>query len=348
MRFGEIKNDLPKRSMLFELAVAILIAALCVIGALESKKYFAPMGGPFGRWRKALVARADAIFDPPVSAWVAGLLLGADQGFSRDWKKAFKRTGTSHLTAVSGYNVGVVLNGMQFLLLRLPISRRLRSFFALGCVAGFVLLTGAPGSVLRSAFMIAAVEAGRHLGRPVKPLRALLLAAAIIGLFSPASLVADRGLQLSILSSFGLVTLSPVFASLIPKRMPKTLAGWICQTLAASVATAPLIAWMAGTYSLVTLPANLAVAAFIPPLMAGGAFVMTVGFISMPLARALAAFGNLFFATPLAIIWTMASWRAASISGPAAFAVLVAVETVAIVLLLRWRRKISRAYAIHE
>ncbi len=346
MHFEQFKQDLPKRSLAFEACVGGLLALLCFYGARLPRPQ--KREGVFDHWRAVIVRRVDAVFDPPVSAWVAGLLLGADDGFSQKWKDAFKRTGTSHLTAVSGYNVGLVLAVAQSFLLRLAFSRRVRLCLSGVMVAAFVCLTGAPGSVLRAAVMIAAVEAGRHLGRPVKPLRALLLAALVIGICSPRSLVADRGFQLSLLAAFGLATIAPAFQASFPRRWPGSLVEWISQTLAASIATAPLIAWMSGAYSLVSLPANVAVAAFTPALMAGGALLLFVSLISVPLASALALVARGLFMAPLVILKTMASWRMASISGSAAFVLLVGAEIVAILILLRWRKSASFRYALYE
>lgn len=346
MRFQGLKNDLPRRGLRFEIGAAIVLAGLCVYGAQLPRPQ--KHEGVFDRWRARVVRQVEHVFDPPVSAWVAGLLLGADDGFSQKWKDAFRRTGTSHLTAVSGYNVGLVIMAAQSFLLRLPFRRTARLCLAAASIAFFVALTGAPGSVLRAAAMIGAVEAGRYAGRPVKPLRALLLAAVLIGLFSPRSLAADRGFQLSFMAAFGLATIAPVFEALLPGRWPRAPVEWISQTLAASIATAPLIAWMSGAYSLVSLPANVAVAAFIPTLMAGGALLLCVSFLSVPLAFLLALVSRGLFMLPLAMIREMASWRIASVSGLAAFALLVLVEFLSILLLLRWRRRASLRYAVYE
>lgn len=343
MRHDFLTPDLPKRPLAFELGAALLIAALCLIGARQPKP---PTGdGLFDRWRGAVVARVEDVFDPPVSAWVAGLLLGADDGFSRRWIDAFRRTGTSHLTAVSGYNVGVVMAGALAVLKRLPFGRVARAAASLGAVAAFVLLTGSPGSVLRAAFMIGAVEIARLFGRPVKPLRALLLAALVIGVLSPRSLIADRGFQLSALASFGLATLAPPLAWAM-RRWPKTLAEWTSQTVAASLATAPLIAMISGSYSLVALPANLAVTAFIPFLMAGGAALLGLSVLSVPLARVLAGVTRGLFLLPLVTIRFMASLPLASIGGLAAFAVLAAAELAAVLLILHARRRASERYGL--
>jgi|GEM_PF-3312609 len=347
MRLASLKSDLPKRSVRFEICAAFLLALLCLRGADLARRPSRP-SETFAAWRERVVVQVGDVFDPPASHWVAGVLLGADEGFSRRWIEDFRRTGTSHLTAVSGYNVGIVLVGAQALLLRLPIGRGARTALALAVVAGFVLLTGNPGSVLRAAVMAAAVEAGRHFGRPVRPLRALLLAALLIGIVSPRSLVDDRGFQLSVAAAFGLATLAPPLAATLFRRLPATLAEWGSQTLAATIATAPLIAWMTGNYSLVALPANIAVAAFIPPVMAGGAALLAVSLVSLPLARILAGAGEGLFTLPLAIVRGMASLPAASVSGLAAFAALIAAEAAAVALVLRWRRSASLRYGLFD
>jgi competence protein ComEC len=346
MRFQGFKNDLPKRSLAFEACVGVLLALLCVYGAFLPRPQ--KSDGVFDRWRAVIGRQTDDVVDPPGSAWVAGLLLGADDGFSQKWKDAFRRTGTSHLTAVSGYNVGLVIMAAQSFLLRLPFRRGVRLILAAVSIVAFVALTGAPGSVVRAAVMIGAVEAGRYFGRPVKPLRALLLAAMLIGLFSPRSLVADRGFQLSFMAAFGLATIAPAFEASFPRAWPRAPVEWISQTLAASIATAPLIAWMSGAYSLVSLPANVAVAAFIPTLMAGGALLLFVSILSTSLAFVLALITRGLFMLPLALIREMASWRVASVSGFAAFTLLVLVELASILLLLRWRRRASLRYAVYE
>lgn len=347
MGFPSFISDLPKRPLVFEAAAAIILALLFWRGSLAGPLPKPAGDGLFDRWRAGIVVRISDVFDPPASHWVAGLLLGADQGFSPKWRAIFRRTGTSHLTAVSGYNVGVVLGAVLSALRLAPFGRRSRLFVALGCITGFVLLTGSPGSVLRSAVMIGAVETSRLLGRPVKPLRALLIAALCIGACSPRSLAQDRGFQLSVLASFGLATLAPPLTALF-SFLPKHVAAWAGQTLAATVATAPLIALMSGTYSLVALPANLAVTAFIPLLMAGGALLIAVSFVSPGLAVWCAGLSKGLFMLPLVVIRGMAAWPIAAVTGPVAFAALVLAEAGSLTFALSWRRRGSERYGLQE
>jgi competence protein ComEC len=347
MRLPSFFSDLPKRTLAFEIAAAVILALLFWRGLLDGPLPKPTGGGMFDRWRAGIVTRVDDVFDPPASYWVAGLLLGVDQGFSPKWRMAFRRTGTSHLTAVSGYNVGVVLSAVLSALRFSPFGRRGRVIVALACVTGFVLLTGSPGSVLRSAVMIGALETSRLFGRPIKPLRALLIAALCIGILSPRSLAQDRGFQLSVLASFGLATLASPMTALFG-FLPKTVAAWAGQTMAATLATAPLIAFISGTYSLVALPANLAVTAFIPMLMAGGAILIALSFVSLGFAMWCAGLTKGLFLLPLVVIHGMAAWPIAAVTGPAAFAALCLAEIGGLAYALSWRRHASQRYGLQE
>jgi len=179
-------------------------------------------------------------------------------------------------------------------------------------------------------------------------MRALLIAAALIGLVSPRSLVDDRGFQLSLAAAFGLATLSAPLAATVFRPLPGILSEWASQTLAATIATAPIIAWMSGAYSLVALPANIAVAAFMPPIMAAGAAILAVSVVSIPSARLLAHLGGGLFMFPLVAIRGMAAWPAANVTGAVAIVVLILAETAALAAVLRWRRSASHRYGIFD
>ena len=341
MDYREIIADRPKRSIRFEIVAAFLLSAIAAWNLSH------PIGfrrkAPPNRLQRAIVLRIEAALDPPVAPWVAGLLLGDDSGFSPKWKEIFRRTGTTHLTAVSGYNVALVLSAVQVALVRLPVGRRLRNALGLAAVAGFVALTGSPASVLRAAFMLSLTTIVREtLGRPVKPLRALLLAVLALVLIQPRMLTDDRGFQLSVLAAFGLAALAPPLEATVFRFLPKQPREWAAQSLAAAIMTAPLIAWMTGRYSLVSLAANIATAFFIPSLMALGAIVVALAFVS---SAAAAIVGGLFSAWlyfPLGLLRMFAAVSGASFSGLASSTALVLIEIAALIAAARWWRRVGR------
>ncbi len=179
----QLTADRPKRSIAFDAAALAVLAAIAAVHLRHPRPYQPKTVSAVGQ---RISARAADVFDPPLSAWIAGLLIGDDSGFSPKWKEIFRRTGTAHLTAVSGANVAAVTSFIGFVSGRLVSDRRVRLAANASGVAGFVLLTGAPASVLRAALMYSSEELARHfLGRPVKRLRALPLSALALTLSKP-------------------------------------------------------------------------------------------------------------------------------------------------------------------
>lgn len=284
---------------------------------------------PVMRMQAATDRRITSVFGPPVSPWVAGILLGDDSGFSRDRKEAFRATGTSHLTAVSGYNIAVLIGILGSASSYLPLSRPMRLLGGGSVILLFVLLTGAPASVVRAAVMAGLVVLARLAGRHVRPLRALFLAAILMAAHRPELLLHDLGFQLSVLATFGLVVFSPILESPLRRILPGAIAQPFAQTAAATVTVAPLIATSFGTFSLVTLPANMLVGASVPPLMAVSAILLGLSWLSMPFAQILASFLRPLFMAPLRLVDLAASVPHAELIGMSAY---VAAGTTSVVV----------------
>jgi competence protein ComEC len=333
--------DRPRRSVALDAALALFIVALTTSQALLAppKPWPRAEDGLASRWRAVIQERLDLALDPPTAPWASGLLLGDDSGFSSKWKEVFRRTGTTHLTAVSGYNVAIVFSAVQLLLARAPFSRLPRALLGLATVVLFILLTGHPASVVRAGIMAFAVEAARFAGRPVKPLRALLLAGAVMTLLDPSLPLRDRGFQLSFLAVFGLAALAPPLRSTLFRRWPREAGKWAGETVAATVMTAPLIAWMTGRYSLVAFACNLLLSVLMPVLMAAAAVIVGLALVSPPLAALLAPFAAALLGVPLAMLRTASSLPGAALDGPAAFVALVAIQSACLLLLVRWWRR---------
>ena len=347
MNFQEIIADKPKRSLSVEIFAVIFLVLITGIGLWQTEpreyKQYDREETFIDAWRTKLQERIELVFVPPVSPWVSGLLLGDDSGFSREWKEVFRRTGTSHLTAVSGYNVSVIFGIVSVVTARLPFGRRARVLSGLSAVTFFVLITGAPASVLRAAVMAGAVLLAKEAGRPVKPLRAMLLAVLVLVAIDPPILTTDLGFQLSVMATFGLVTLSGPISAMLG-GLPSVLREWSGQTIAATLTVAPIIAFVFGSYSLVALPANLAVMIFIPFIMAVGAALIVIGFVFLPLAQFIAGFGHSLFGLPLIILRFFSAFPISLLYGPAAFAVMTAIALVFLYLLFRWWSRAGDKY----
>lgn len=119
-----------------------------------------------------------------------------------------------------------------------------------------------------------------YYGRPLLVYTCVALAAVLTLLPNPTALIEDIGWQLSFISLLGIVVISPILLQLFPKR-PESLMELLAITLAAQLATVPYIMLVFGSYSLVSLLANMVVMPFIPVIMLGG-FVLGLIGVLMP------------------------------------------------------------------
>ncbi len=194
-----------------------------------------------------------------------GLVVGDDRDQTDDLRTAFRASGLSHLTAVSGQNVAFALAVASPLLLRLP--RRSRAAAALLVIGGFVVLTRAEPSVLRAATMAAVAVVGAASGRQRRAIGALAGSVAALLLIDPL-LVRSVGLWLSVLATGGIIVLAVPIADRM--RGPRWCRLALAVPVAAQVATAPLLVAVFGSVPLVALPANVAAAPVAGPVMVWG------------------------------------------------------------------------------
>lgn len=210
------------------------------------------------------------------AALVAGLAIGDDGQLSQETKDNFKTVSLTHLTAVSGANCAIVLSVLALLILRIPISRRLRLAMSLGAIVGYLLLVGPQPSVLRASAMVSVVLIGQFFGRKVHPLDAIALSIIGLLLWEPW-LSLDYGFILSVLATLGLLVLAPSMADRFATRMPNWLAVMVAVTVSAQVACLPILMVLQPQLPLYSVVANL----FAEPLV----FPITVlGLVSCLLA----------------------------------------------------------------
>jgi competence protein ComEC len=224
-----------------------------------------------------------------------GFVLGQDEGIDAATKEDFRRSGLSHLLAVSGQNVTLLALLALPLLAALGIPLRERLLWVLALIAVYVPLTGAGPSIQRAAVMGAAGILATLAGRRASRLYALALAAGVTLAIDP-SIGADVGWQLSFAAVLGILVwagpLRDVLGSWLGGGggrpgargggLRGALAEGVAVTVAATVATAPLIAFHFETFSVTTLAANvLALPAVAPAMwlgMAGAAASQIPGF----------------------------------------------------------------------
>jgi competence protein ComEC len=209
---------------------------------------------------------------PPREAELArGFVLGEDEGIDAKTVEDFRRSGLSHLLAVSGQNVTLLALLAMPLLAALGIPLRERLLWILGLIAIYVPLAGSGPSIQRAAVMGAAGVLATLAGRRASRLYALALAGGVTLAIDPG-IAADIGWQLSFAAVIGILFLAAPLRNAIAERvgsggLRRALAEGVAVTVAATLATAPLIAFHFEELSTVTLGANVLAMPAVAPAM---------------------------------------------------------------------------------
>lgn len=156
------------------------------------------------RLRSHLVATYADHLDGPALAILAAMTLGDKSGIDRSTRELYSRTGSSHILALSGLHLSILVSLLSLLLRPLqrrwgPWSRQLSCLLTLCFVWIFVLLAALPVSLVRAATMLTIVLLMQCLHHRAPPFHALIVALLLMLLVSPQQLF-DVGLQLSALS----------------------------------------------------------------------------------------------------------------------------------------------------
>ncbi|WP_283613291.1 ComEC/Rec2 family competence protein [Mycolicibacterium poriferae] len=224
----------------------------------------APVHQVAHRVRAAFAQAARLVLDTDQAAVLPALVLGDTSAVPAPVTAQFRVAGLTHLTAVSGANVTIVCGAV--LLSAALVGPRIAVLLAAVALLGFVVVVQPSASVLRAAVMAAitllAVVTRRR--RQVLP----ALAATVVGLMVAApELAVDAGFALSVSATAALVVLAPVWSRRLSGRgWPRPLADAVSVALSAQLVTAPLVAGLSGSVSLVGVTANLLVAPVIPPI----------------------------------------------------------------------------------
>jgi len=189
--------------------------------------------------------------EPPASLFAA-IILGARRGIPQGLMDKFNLTGTTHLIAISGFNMQLAL------IFYIP---RKKSFWLITFILViYVIIVGFPASAVRAAIMGWLVIFAMYVGRLNQSTNALILAGSVMILVNPSILRDDVGFQLSFCAVLGLIYLVPFFERWF-LNLPSYLGlkESLQLTLAAQLATLPLIVYNFGRISLISPIVNLLV-----------------------------------------------------------------------------------------
>jgi competence protein ComEC len=278
---------------------AALVAATSALATLSGPLLYLPLGfdlrhaGPLDGLRDALAEPLRRLIPEPEGGILRGIVLGERAAVDADLASAFARSGTSHLLAISGFNMTLVATAVA-LVARGRVRPAVTASLTVLCVLSYSILVGLGPSVARAAVMAVVASLGLAFGRRPATDNALALAVAtMVGI--DASAIGDVGFLLSATATGGLLYLGdPIAQRLV--FLPGAIRQGLATTLAATLPTLPIIAAVFGRVSLVSPLANLLAVPLFPPLMLAGAATAVLGAVSRELAQvpALLAYGLAF------------------------------------------------------
>lgn len=283
---------------------------------------------------RAGLQRAASTHSPPQqAALVPSLVVGDTSGITDEMTTAFKATSLSHLLAVSGANLTLMLTVVLGVARAVGVRGWAVRGVAVVCVVLFVLVCRSEPSVVRAAAMGLVSLSAVGLGKGRRSMRHLGLAVLCLMLVDPW-LARSWGFALSVAACCGISLLAPLWTRTMSRWLPRPLAEALTIPLAAQLATQPLITALSGQVSVVGVLANMAAGPFVGPATTLG--LAATALVWFPPGAAVVAWLAGWCVQP--ILWVAqlgASLPAASLAWPAdALGVCLCVVACALVAVL--------------
>jgi len=206
------------------------------------------------------------------SALSIGLVTGGTKDFSKETKTVFQTLGLTHLVAVSGFQVVLLLTVVESVFTRIQFPRWSRFFLAILAIIGLILLVGPQPPVLRSSISVLLSQLVLiFFGRKVAGLRLLIYSACIL-LFINPGYIFSISFQLSFLATLGLIASSGVDFYPLVQKSNQFLKETLATTVFTFLYTLPIIVNLFGKISLLSIASNILLLPIIPLLTFGNLF----------------------------------------------------------------------------
>jgi competence protein ComEC len=241
--------------------------------------------------RNSIAQSIDRALPEPQSALAKGIFLGDTGDIPQSLREAFANTGTSHILAISGLHLTIII-GLMVMVGSLIFGRQynIHIWLALLVVWVYALFTGLEMPIIRSAIMGSVFLLAEFLGRQRNALPALTLAAAVMLAVQPG-IIADVSFQLSYLSMCGLILVYPQFQKLsilkepeeednsIIRHISRIILTGLFVIISALIGIAPLISYYFGVIPVLSIPATIFILPVLPLIIATTALVGAVGLL---------------------------------------------------------------------
>lgn len=255
---------------------------------------------------------------PAAKGLVPGLALGDSSELPTQLSQQMKAAGLTHLIAVSGTNVTLLIIVVLALLRRIKAGKNLQYIVTIGALLAFVVLVRPQPSVLRATVMGLVALLATYSNSRKSPVPALSVAVTFLVVIDPW-LALSYGFALSVAATAGLVLWVSRIQNFLERKFPRRIPLWLIQimavTIAAQLAVFPLIVALGSPISLSTVPANMFAVPIAAPTMVLGLLAALITPVSSQLGIAIAWSAGLF-AEAIALIarvsaslqWLVVPW----------------------------------------
>lgn len=277
------------------------------ISAVVEATGVSPVGDRLG-WIGQVHRRTDIALGyglrPEEAAIVRGMVLGDRSRIPEELDGAFRRSGITHILAISGQHVAILAAMIYFVLRGLAVPLKARVPATLVLIWLYIIVAGAPPSALRAGVVATLVLAAQLFGRQLSPLHFMTTMLAAVLAYNPM-LVYSTGFQLSVAAVFGILLLRKPLKSLVDttvlrplKQPPEVVSNLLAISLAAQICTAPIVAASFESVSVIGVLTNLVAVPLSGPILTLGLLGSLAGNIAPLLAYPLNA-SNGFLVTVL-------------------------------------------------
>ncbi len=215
--------------------------------------------------RREFASGLNNVMPEPQAPLGMGLLIGQKTNLGSEVTDWLKLVGLTHIIAVSGYNLTIIIRFIH----RVMNKRSRYQTVALSVViiALFLLMTGFSASIVRATIVCGLSLIAWYYGRKFKPMVILGLTAAMTALYYPIYIWSDIGWYLSFLAFFGVLVLAPTIVNRYFKKQPNAFSMVVIETVCAQIMTLPIVLYIFGQASWISLLANVLVVPIVPLAM---------------------------------------------------------------------------------
>ncbi len=233
--------------------------------------------------RYTIADRIDSYVSGEGKELLKGIATGDTSGFSSEMYNAFIDIGISHITAVSGMNVSLLVAFVMFMFSFTGVPRKIRSAVSIIAVIIYAVITGLSPSIVRAAVMIILTLVASLFDRKDDEITSTLLAATVILCVNPYSIF-DVGFMLSFSSVIWIRLYSPHINPVLRKIFPDFVADVAGVALCAQIATLPVVVYIFNRISVVAILTNVIVVPVVEILFIGTFGMLFAGMVLPQLA----------------------------------------------------------------